>query len=207
MYLDKHQLHSGSKLLSVDVLKSPNGEYAAWMQDDGNFVVYKGGAPIWASNSQGGGSGPYTLHMQEDNNLAIFAKGEQEIWSSGTKTGHATAKTGYLEMQDSGNLVIYRGDGIRLWESGTSGGHRSKYWKTGHLLQGNKITSFDTIDATNRHFSTSKYDSTFYSVVVDYTFVGTGVAGPNEIWDLESGRGQGVAECYEAVKLDQRCVI
>ena len=40
-----------------------------------------------------------------------------------------------------------------------------------------------------------------------YTPVGTGVAGPNEIWWVNGGNamGQGVTACYEAVKLDQRC--
>ena len=39
----------------------------------------------------------------------------------------------------------------------------------------------------------------------EYTFVGTGCAGPKEIWNLGNAKGQGVRACYEAVKLDQRC--
>ena len=39
----------------------------------------------------------------------------------------------------------------------------------------------------------------------DYTFVGTGAAGPNEIWNVGNAKGQGVKACYEAVKADQRC--
>ena len=39
----------------------------------------------------------------------------------------------------------------------------------------------------------------------EYLFVGTGVAGPNEIWNVGNAKGQGASACYEAVKLDQRC--
>ena len=41
----------------------------------------------------------------------------------------------------------------------------------------------------------------------EYTFAGTGVAGPKEIWYLGKppARGKGVTACYEAVKLDPRC--
>ena len=48
------------------------------------------------------------------------------------------------------------------------------------------------------------FDSIFVGVA-EYSFVGTGVAGPSDIWDVGNAMGQGVTACYEAVKLDQRC--
>src|SRR5262252_4911093 len=43
---------SGGEYLNVnDSLRSENGIYKAVMQGDGNFVIYRGNAPVWASNT------------------------------------------------------------------------------------------------------------------------------------------------------------
>ena len=57
-------------------------------------------------------------------------------------------------------------------------------------------------------YSLNKVCLTIDSIFVGdagYTFFGTGVAGPNEIWNVGNAQGAGVTACYEAVKIDQRC--
>ena len=90
-------------------LKSPNGQYIAAMQTDGNFVQYatsKSNAP-WATGTNGKGSGsPYRLILQSDGNLCVYDTKYNNVWCSGT-----TGKGGvYLKLQNDGNLVLYKSD-------------------------------------------------------------------------------------------------
>ena len=145
LLLDRHTLHSGSKLFNDEVLKSKNGLYRAMMQSDGNFVLYNtrgSNAAIWSSksNCEGSATGtickgsPFILRIKEDNEVVISDKDSQAIWSSGTQIDHAPVKISHLTMQDDGNLVIYNVDGKAVWESATLGGRISQYMGTGHLL-------------------------------------------------------------------------
>jgi hypothetical protein len=101
-------------------LVSSNGQFAAKMQSDGNFVVYNTatGAATWSSNTQkqdhsgflgiGGWSDPpgKRVAMQSDGNLVVYADNNQARWSSDTYSKSAN-RSFKLTMQDDGNLVVY----------------------------------------------------------------------------------------------------
>jgi hypothetical protein len=81
------------------------------MQADGNLVVYRDGAAVWASNTEGRGQ---TAYLQGDGNLVVYGASEA-VWASGTE-GHPGAT---IEVQDDGNVVVY--DGAQaLWATGTA---------------------------------------------------------------------------------------
>ncbi|MFD0532324.1 hypothetical protein ACFQ1I_46420 [Kitasatospora arboriphila] len=61
------------------------GDYShryAQMQYDGNFVVYDGNTPVWASNTAGFPEA--RLVLQDDGNLVIYSGSGQPVWSSNT---------------------------------------------------------------------------------------------------------------------------
>jgi len=99
-------------------------------QADGNLVVYQdGGDPIWASNTNGQGQGPYRLVMQGDGNLVYYDSADAVIWASNTNGSGAT----YVKMQDDGNFVMYRGDDSAVWCTRTDGGQTSPSWGPGEM--------------------------------------------------------------------------
>jgi Tol biopolymer transport system component len=63
---------------------SPNGQYMAKMQYDGNFVVYNGnqetGTPIWVSST----NGYYLAYLmfQIDGNVVVYSSGGGAVWGS-----------------------------------------------------------------------------------------------------------------------------
>lgn len=110
------------------------------LQDDGNLVNYDAAwRPLWASGIVINDSsiyigqdnlavnqalyaqqylksadGRYSLIMQSDGNLVVYAPGYHAIWHSHT-SGNSGA---YLVSQGDGNLVIYSQDNRPLWWSG-----------------------------------------------------------------------------------------
>jgi len=64
-------------LSNDDYIQSPNGVFFAIMQDDGNFVVYRGSGPddshgpLWATNQLAPG-GQFFAIMQDDGNFVVF---------------------------------------------------------------------------------------------------------------------------------------
>ena len=125
----------------------------AFIQDDGNFVIYAGGAALWASGPGGmppsptrcgavdpdrglaaGQSisscdGTHRLTMQGDGNLVLYNGGA--IWWTGTQGSGAN----HAIMQGDGNLVVYAG-GTPVWNSGTPGffGARLDVQNDGNLV-------------------------------------------------------------------------
>ena len=87
------------------------------MQQDGNFVIYDyKGAPVWATGTNGKGSGPFFVAMQGDCNLVVYGNGKA-LWASNTdgrKPGPCR-----LVMQNDRNLVIYAANGAPVWASNT----------------------------------------------------------------------------------------
>ncbi|MFE7408877.1 hypothetical protein [Streptomyces laurentii] len=61
----------------------------AWMQYDGNFVIYDAnGNPLWALGTEGcGGLGAW-LRVQSDNNIVLYTRDWTPIWAR--KNGPAT---------------------------------------------------------------------------------------------------------------------
>jgi Protein of unknown function (DUF3455) len=121
---DKGSLLLTNQFLGVDdYLSSTNGAFKAYMQNDGNFVVYNvlssgQSYPRWASGVAPGGGQQYSLYMQPDGNLVVY-EGPQgamsPIWASGVAPGVGPQYT--LKVQDDGNLVVYRGLGDAIWST------------------------------------------------------------------------------------------
>ncbi|MFJ5026604.1 hypothetical protein ACIQB5_00655 [Streptomyces sp. NPDC088560] len=121
-----------------------SGAYA-YMQADGNLVVYSStGTALWSTHTSGH-SGAYFL-VQDDGNLVVYGSGGGpstggSLWADGTNVHSATIGSGQkltagwwaqarytrLAMQPDGNLVLYRKrDGKAIWSTGTSG-HSGAY--------------------------------------------------------------------------------
>lgn len=98
-----NQLHPGAVLRDGGSITSPNRQYSAVMQADGNFVLYRaGGVAQWATSTNGPNR---HLVMQSDGNLVVYRDGSVPVWS--TETGGRTGAR--LVVQDDGNLVLYQG--------------------------------------------------------------------------------------------------
>ncbi|XP_020572028.1 mannose-specific lectin-like [Phalaenopsis equestris] len=89
------------------------GHYFFTMQYDCNLVLYDDSTPIWASGTQGKGSGCYVI-MQQDGNLVIYDSKKKPLWASNTNVG----KGNYvLVLQKDRNVVIYSKP---IWATGTN---------------------------------------------------------------------------------------
>lgn len=107
-------LYNGQSMFSWD------GHYRAYMQPDGNFVVYNHwtGGFLWASNTNGWGNS-VMAKIQSDGNFVLYvpsAYGLAPICSTRT-SGQGPS---HITMQTDGNLVIYRNTGGATWS--TQGG-------------------------------------------------------------------------------------
>jgi hypothetical protein len=116
-------LVAGQSLAAGDYLASPNGQYCAVMQDDGNFVLYWGCLPdklvgaTWSSDTVA--LGDQSLSMQKDGNLVLY-RDSKPVWASNTAGKSASL---FARMQDDGNLVLYQGTpdqpGASYWDTAT----------------------------------------------------------------------------------------
>ncbi len=105
-------LASGSRLVVGDYLLSPGGNNVLTLQADGNLVLYRSGAAVWASGTAGRPA--VYAEMQADGNLVVYSD-YTATWSSST-VGNINAT---LKMQADGNLVIYSSSGSALWNTRT----------------------------------------------------------------------------------------
>ena len=116
------------------------------MQSDGNLVIYnKDGHGVWATETAGRGTGPYTLSLEDDAELKIVDSRGTLIWSNNKSVPIGPQPTDnklisnrfggvlnqgdqlnspnfvyFLVLQDDGNLVIYYNYGntiAGLWAS------------------------------------------------------------------------------------------
>lgn len=103
-------------------LTSSSKRFMAIFQQDGNFVVYDNGRPIWASGTNGRGA--TRLTFQNDGNLVIYTARTQPLWSSNTWGIYNSTNQNTLVMQNDGNLVLYQGGvnflGRAIWATGTN---------------------------------------------------------------------------------------
>jgi hypothetical protein len=120
---------SGASLPRDHKFFSPNRQFCAVFQGDGNLVVYKGAEALWSSESHGKGGARCVY--QADGNLVIYGSGGQVVWAANTH-GKGTGVR-VLRMQDDGNLVAYGGDGTAVWSTGTEGGKKSAQQVTGRV--------------------------------------------------------------------------
>ena len=149
---DAHVLRRGEKLIAPCVswhatchatdatrneLISPNGDWKAVLQQDGNFVVFNAhdGAARWALYTQSGVSltgDPWknkvaSIELQgNDGNLVIRNAAAQNdlVFATSWESSHRKNPDGFnpgtgdeLVMQDDGNLVLYRNGGKVMWAS------------------------------------------------------------------------------------------
>lgn len=109
------QVRAPVVLTSGQDIRSPNRQYRAIVQSDGNVVVYGNGRALWATGTAGTPGAQWVL--QSDGNLVLYDRGGHPRWSSRTP---GTGSTDTLAMQDDGNLVLYGARGA-LWATGAPG--------------------------------------------------------------------------------------
>ena len=119
----KDRLNNNQTVNEGFYFSSLNRGYNAIMQQDGNFVIYLSNLfeprnALFATGTNGKGTGPYRLIMQADNNLVLYDKNNKPTWASNTN-GKGKLGTAYCIMQNDGNLVIYDENKKVLWASNT----------------------------------------------------------------------------------------
>lgn len=109
-------------------ISSPNGKYRFTLQNDGNVVIYKGDAPIWALNR----ADIELIKIQADGNIVGYDAGNKAQWSSGSNGRGDNSST--LVMQDNGDLVLLKADKSVVWRSQTNGAMALKEISEGAIL-------------------------------------------------------------------------
>ena len=107
---------SGANVLAVDqtmhereALRSSNGIYHLWMQEDGNVVLYENTTAIWSTNTVGNPGA--ALIMQTDGNLVLYSSTGTALWSTNTWSTAADR----LVLYDDGDLVLLDPTGQVIW--------------------------------------------------------------------------------------------
>ncbi|MBN3874077.1 MAG: hypothetical protein V7L00_21195 [Nostoc sp.] len=108
-------LNTGELLSPGDYLISPNQQYIAELQSDGDFILYdsSNNTILWESGTFD--TEVNNIVMQYDCNLVIYDSNALPTWATFTTPGSNCS----LQVQDDGNLVIYRGDNVPVWAKGT----------------------------------------------------------------------------------------
>ncbi|HEX5565831.1 MAG TPA: hypothetical protein VFY14_02640 [Streptomyces sp.] len=108
---DAH-FRKGTKFCKNQALTSGNGRAVLRVQEDGNFVLYKNGRPVWqAENAWPKGN---CAIFQEDGNFVLYGVNGKPIWHSNTWHRGET-----LAVQDDGNVVIYNRNNSPVWATNT----------------------------------------------------------------------------------------
>lgn len=141
---DEYCLRPNETLKEGEYLTSKNGCFHAVMQQDGNFVIYRGdwakydrNTNMWdvwnhASKAAGGGarSGPYSFTMQSDGNLVLFGAAKP-VWAISGFAGvdWGRNKNGSAVLDDYGVLIVSPRDNWwdnRVWSSLDDCGHQQQ---------------------------------------------------------------------------------
>jgi hypothetical protein len=122
----KHVLKSPGCIGEGARITSPNGQFHATLQKDGNFVVYKQGqkAAMWASSpndtTRPKGKNPLKLCMQDDGNLVIYnSTPAPNNWIWQTDTTDKGKGPFSLSINDKGTLTVTDSKGVRIWTNGS----------------------------------------------------------------------------------------
>lgn len=93
-------------------LESPNGQYTATLQSDGDFALrHKSSSiPLWTSNTAPN-SAVTKLVMQYDCNCLMLGANDAPVWSTDTSNQDRDA---ILKLKDDGNMFV-DGGGFRGW--------------------------------------------------------------------------------------------
>jgi surface antigen len=115
-YIGTDHLDSDQWLRPNQYLKSSDGRYALYMQQDGNLVLWSPGARVLWTSGSGNHTGIAGVLEQDDGNLVIYGNGA--IWA----TNRTATGTFRATLQNDGNLVVYNlSTGSAIWASNTSG--------------------------------------------------------------------------------------
>lgn len=144
--LSSHHTHTVNQGQGI---QSPNHQFNAIIQHDGNFVLYDAHHhPHWASNTNGHGHAPYRLTLQQDGNLVVYDHHNHPTWASNTNGKGRAPYT--LKLQNDRNLVLYDADLNATWSSNThvagnphSLGHFLRSHDHSTLQQDHHITSWN----------------------------------------------------------------
>jgi uncharacterized protein YjdB len=119
-----NEIRRNTVLNAGDYLLSPSGEFQAYMQHDGNFVIYNVSImpykALWASNTVNRSETGRYFFFQNDGNLVVYSTTRTPhppVWSPNIH-GRGAER---LVMQNDGNLVAYTSQGVAVWDSGTWG--------------------------------------------------------------------------------------
>lgn len=103
-----------TETMSNAYIQSTNALYRAYIQSDGDFMIYKKDSNgffndlKWAANTAGNPNA--ILEMQSGGNLVVKATNGTVVWST-----FNTYANSYLIMQDNGQLVIYDANNYPRW--------------------------------------------------------------------------------------------
>ncbi|XP_046458981.1 hatching enzyme-like isoform X1 [Daphnia pulex] len=103
------RMRRGYHLSTNQYLMSQNRQFAAILQEDGNFVIYKrdkGGKAEFSTVTAGKGANQ--VQLRNDGHITVIDKSKPEspLWKS---RRNAEGGDCFLIMQDDGNLVGYKG--------------------------------------------------------------------------------------------------
>jgi len=125
-------LPTGGVLSAGDWLVSADGRFTAWMQTDGNFVIYRNGAgALWASSSCGQTNFAFNILavMKPDGNFVLYPQGSTTArwatsWAQTEPSCPSNQQTVFgsgvtMTMQNDGNLVMYKPGYGAVWASNT----------------------------------------------------------------------------------------
>lgn len=127
------RLEVGEKLYPNDSLNSPNGLFCLKFQEDGNFVLYRGGEALWATGVRGDAN---LVVIQSNGNL-LFLRSDRYrapiVWES------RTAKSDWISdpvliMQDNGNAIITCKTGEVIWNTYTMKQKKPNQLEIGNIL-------------------------------------------------------------------------
>ncbi len=114
--MDKKVICSSQSRKNCNQLFSSNNKFNSIMQDDGNLVVYnQKNQPLWASDTNGKGTGPYNLYLQGDANLVIYDNNKTPIWASNT-VGMGNAPYNLI-LNNNGDIEIHDSNDEIIWSS------------------------------------------------------------------------------------------
>jgi len=93
--------------------EKPSCSFKAIMQNDGNFVIYRGNEAIWQTKTNNNPGAK--AEFRANGNFVVLGANNSAPFS--TNTPHMNGKK--LVMQGDGNLVIYNFSGRPIWASGS----------------------------------------------------------------------------------------
>lgn len=111
-------------LRASQCLTSPNRNYRAIMQHDGNFVIYerKNGKETAVWNTRTSGNAGAFLALQQDGNLVVYSKASKPLYNS--KTSRKPFADYKLKLGDDGVLqLIKKSNNSVIWRSHTPAGN------------------------------------------------------------------------------------